>query len=643
MRKRVEKMSAATPGTRYLNHPGVIVNAPAEQDPAVRDDSERCAAAILRRRRDAMFTGAAADRYCVVDFRADVWDFTPMYPDRARQRLVLNFDVVPTPRIRRFVKFWLRYCYEESGVKPMTLYSYLRTITFILSRIVRAPGAVHDELDLITTEDVFAECTRENIVRPGEETTSGTRGLYFRICWSFWRYCNDVCRMGFPVSVKALEEWHSHYNDLANLEENRTPDIPDEYYRAILAKSLEVMRAEPGKHQFNDVRTACVLVILTQTGMRIGDALALKTGDLKEAVVERTGERTAVLEFGSSKPTRGHGQPLRFTIFASPICEEAFRRLLALREGTPTGRATDILVVPRRELRDRPYCPKGFREVTETFFMHYLQQYCLRPWPGITPHLHNNHRLRGFRTELWIPGAQQYRVHLCSYLYSKGVDIVIIEKHLAHLSEIMYGYYIRMKDDRDKLAGFGEKFIEDYVRSGYQVSEPEGAKVQAEVLKFLETKNVTVNSSYDEILAALKGAVTVRQKGVGYCVRASFTPCSQEPTGNRLLCTYGMCPNYVTLFHAADATLSVFRGHMAACRLNLAAGHRNAAAKELCDARQTAERHLLPQLRALERESAALGRDEILRRHPHLEEIVFNLSEIKREVTEALKTVIPGK
>jgi len=616
----------------------VFYNVDVEHDPELRTEEERRAQAVLARRREKDIKASGAAGAFRIDFQAPVWDFRPMYPGRPGKQLVLRFDPVATPRLRRFIKFYLRYCFERHDTRPSSLYDFLRVLIVLTSRIIKVPGAVHDDLDLITDKDIFEACVRKSAKDADADTKASTRNQYLRICYGFWSYCNEVCGMGFPVSVTALRKWSDDYGHLAELEENRIPDIPEEYCRAILSKALEVVRMEEGKCRYNDVLVASLLVILTQTAMRISDALSLKTGDLQEAVVDTTGERTAILEFGSSKPSKGHDGILRFRIFASDICVEAFRRLLELRKQSPMAETTDLLIVPQRpeEGRLEPYAPKTVRGLMDTYFLHYMSLWCLRPWPGIRSHRVPRDYASGVDPEVWIPSSHQYRVHLCSYLYRKGVSIIIIEKHLAHLSESMYGYYIRMVDNRDKLAGFAEKFIEDYVRRGYTVSEPYGAKVQEAVLKFLKEKNVTVKSSSDEILQALKGTVTVRQKGVGYCVRASFTPCNEELDGNRLLCTFGMCPNYVTLFHAADATLSVFRDHMSAYRLNLASKHVNAAAKELAEAKEVARRHLLPQLRELEKECRRLGRSEILRLHPHLKDVVNGLPEVKREVAGAM-------
>jgi len=621
-----------------INPQGVFFNVPVEKDPQLRTEEERHAQAVLGRRLEAMTTSETDAPRCRIDFQSDVWDFRPMYPGRPGKMLVLRFGNLATPRLKRFVKFYLRFCYEVRGTRPSTLYAFLRLLGIITSRIVKAPDAVHDDLDMITTEDLFEACTRKSAVDGELDTKAATRNYYFRISYGFWLYCIETCKMDFPVSLEALKAWSDDYGRLAMLEESRIPDIPEEYYQAILSKCLEVVRSGKGEYRYNDVLVAAVIVILTQTGMRISDALSLKTSDLRDVVVESTGEKTAILQFGSSKPTKGHGDILRFDVFASDICAEAFRRLLELRKESPMAGTSDLLVVPRfpRKGRTEPYNPTDVRSFMQLFFLRNLPLYCRRPWPGLKKQMLAFEYASGERPDLWIPGTHQYRVHLCSYLYRKGVSIIIIEKHLAHLSESMYGYYIRLADNRDKLAGFAEKFIEDYVRRGYDVVESEGAKVQEAVLRFLKEKNVSVKASSDDILNALKGQVTVRQKGLGYCVRASFTPCNDEPVGNRLLCTFGMCPNYVTLFHAADATLSIFRDHMSAYRLNLAAGHWNAAAKELSDAKQVAERHLIPQLHALEKEYDALGWDEILRRHPHLKDVVYNLSEIKREVASAM-------
>ena len=610
----------------------IFYNVPVERDPQLHDDVERKAQALLSQRREAMAQEGDA-LPAMVDFQAEIWDFRPLYPGRPGKNLKVSFANLPTPRIRRFVKFFLRYAYSHYGTKATSLFDYEAILGIVTRRIVKAASGVHDELDLMITEDIIDACVREGV-------KDATQGNYLRACYLFWRYCIEVCDMDFPVSLKTLKTMSDEYTRLAKLSEDRTPDIPEEYYHAILSKSVEVMRAEEGKVRYNEVLAACVLVIFTQTGMRVGDLLSLRVDDLREAEVESTGEKTAVLEFGSSKPTKGHGDALRFTIYASPLCEEAFKRLLKLRKKSPMA-GTPILVVPvvADKGRMEPYSSSAMRGLFDSFFVRHLPTLCRRPWPGIRSRKRENCAPEE-KEDLWIPSTHQYRVHLCSYLYRKGVSIIIIEKHLAHLSESMYGYYIRMADDRDKLAGFAEKFIADYVRNDYRVSEPYGQKVQEAVLRFLGEKKVSVKASTEEILQALKGQVTVRQKGVGYCVKASFTPCSDEPNGNRLLCTFGMCPNYVTLFHAADATLAVFRGHVAASDLNLASGHYNAAAKELAEAREVAERHLSPQLRELERTFNAIGWDKMLERYPHLEDVVYNLSEIKLEVAEVMKRTI---
>lgn len=65
---------------------------------------------------------------------------------------------------------------------------------------------------------------------------------------------------------------------------------------------------------------------------------------------------------------------------------------------------------------------------------------------------------------LTYPSTKQFRVHVRSEFYKKGVCLKYIQKFMGHLKEEMQGYYIRMtKKDPQESLDFTLKTLESIV------------------------------------------------------------------------------------------------------------------------------------------------------------------------------------
>ena len=233
---------------------------------------------------------------------------------------------------------------------------------------------------------------------------------------------------------------------------------------------------------------------------------------------------------------------------------------------------------------------------------------------------------------VYVPVGGQFRVRLCTYLYEHGVKLSYIEQHLAHLSEMMYGYYARPKDTRQENAENAEQFIKNIVLDEMKPIGLHSDELSANLLSFIERKKLNVHTDLKAIMASLDDEVAIRAKTGGFCFRSSLLPCPEDPHTNKLLCAYNRCPNVYSFFYMVDITYSRFTACKDAYYANLQRGLKNAAHKELISAQDIINRTLSPQIFQLEKELDKHGKETILAKYPQLTDVVNNIETIKQEM-----------
>ncbi len=274
-----------------------------------------------------------------------------------------------------------------------------------------------------------------------------------------------------------------------------------------------------------------------------------------------------------------------------------------------------------------------FRKEFKRFLHKNLPKEAYKDWPGIVK---TSFSVGSGRTKqhflISAPDTRQFRVHLCTALYNKGIPLVYIQKYMGHLSEYMLGYYVRPKDTYQENIAYSEKVIREIAGDDLTPIGLMGSELRENIKLFISERNLNVKTDIAQILEAFGNKLVIRGKTGGVCIKTSLMPCAKDAWTNEVLCAYNLCPNLFHFYYMADLSYIDFKTMQSTYEENLSAGHTKAAQKELKKIKDLLCRKLTPELDELDREITLKGRDHILIRNPSLSTIIDNESYIRKEI-----------
>ncbi len=560
-----------------------------------------------------------------IDFKSDVWDFNPYYFGVTDPCLVINYIGFDEEE-KIYTKFYTLF--SIMGKKKVST-THLRVCdikTVLTSIKLKKP---HSTLRTITTNDI---CD----VIGGSSCSQTTIHNRYESVFQFYSFIQNNYHIEYPVNLSIIKKKGIEAKGLSKTLSEKLPNIPPDYFRAIVKKSSEVMRDDNA--DYNHRITAAEIVILSQTGFRIADCLALTTDRLKEITLKDSNLTVNFIHYSSRKPSKPHDKLLEFDIVSNSLCTEAFKMLCKLRKKHPACKKTDFLYLPfyRNEENSKKQLPVprhffGYR--MKEFFMKYLPEECMREWEGIAPCVPPGNPNSRKIKEIYVPDTRQFRVAVCTEFYNRGVPLVYIQRYMGHLSEYMLGYYVRPTDHSYENAKFSEKIINSIVKDDETPIGFMGEELKNRMKAFLESGNVHVEDGISGILEALGDNVIIRAKEGGNCacIRTSFMPCAFDARSNEALCAYGECRNIYLFYFYADITYNDFMNAVMTYQHNDSIGKRLESQKELMKIKSIVNRRLLPELDELEKAIKQKGVEKIITQYPTMAAIIPQIEIIRKE------------
>ena len=563
-----------------------------------------------------------------VDYNSDTWDFNRTHEVPTNNpHAIFQLGNVPE-ELKDYVRFFIIHKLEKPK-KLSTINTRLHNALSIICSIIQKTP--HKTIGVIDIDDIVEE------VQSRDVSASHIHNMYESL-YQFYYFLEENCHRSLPVKLQTLKRLgiEAKRQSMITQDEDKLPDIPKEYFNKIFTVCLAVMRDKNKPNR--DRAVAAAIIILSQLGVRLGDLLRLAADSLFSQEVE--GHIMYYINYSVEKLSKPHAPQARFDIYASELCVEAFNILLEMRKYCPQSGQFNYLimlpVVPNNPKKiTYPMLNTTFNNVYKHFCVKYLPLECRYEWKGISPSsvmVYDKEKKKMVKETIYVPESGQFRVRLCTYLYEHGVKLSFIEQHLAHLSEMMFGYYARPKDTRQENAENAERFIKNIILDGMTPIGLHSEELSANLRSFIERKKLNVHTDMKEIMDSLDNEVAIRAKTGGFCYRSSLLPCPEDPHTNKLLCAYNRCPNVYSFFYMADITYSRFTACKDAYYANLQRGLKNAARKELISAQDIINRTLYPQVFQLEKELNKHGREDILAKYPQLADIVNNIETIKQEM-----------
>jgi hypothetical protein len=568
-----------------------------------------------------------------ISFDDDVWDFNPYFNDVQAKEHKFIFTGL-SKELADYCKFFVLHKISGKTKISTTYVRYTHFVSVVQNIFERTS---HKNIHVVTTEDIRNEIKRRNT------SPSTTHNLYQGV-YQVYYFLMKNYRLQLPVDLAVLDDENVKAKRLDKQIDSKLPDIPEAYFNVILNTSLTVMRDKTA--EYNMRMTAAGLVFLSQTGLRLGDFLALTTDRLFKKTLAKSGNETHYVHFTERKPSKPHQPLLEFDIFSNVLATEAFNTMKVLRKQSALSKGNTILFVLQpigRETAQNliPHDKRHFRAAYKKFMLHYLTTEATTEWEGITPAIHHSNpygeaRGTSSATTIYIPDTRQYRVHLCTTLYNRGVPLVYIQKYMGHLSDYMMGYYVRPKDTYQENIQYSEKVIREIAEDDTTPlgGNMLGQELKENIQKFIADNGFNVHTDIEAIVKALGDKVIIRGKTGGVCIKTSLMPCSKDARTNEMMCAYNLCPNLFHFYYMVDISYMNFQTLQETYKAMLAGGKAKAAQKELAKLRDIISRRLLPELDELDKEIGAKGFDVILDKHPSLIEIMENREEIRKEIEE---------
>ena len=557
-----------------------------------------------------------------ISFSDDIWDFNPYFEDSNTKSHRFCFDIAP-PEIRDYLKFFVLH--KAMGkTKLSTAYVRMTNAVSIINHVITDTS--HNSLGLITTEDLCHEIQRRN-------TSPSTAHNNYEAVYQFFYFLINNYRLDLPVDVEELKRLGVAAKESSKEEDTKLPDIPEEYFNAILEKAVSLMR-DPSR-PYNERATAGIIVMLSQLGLRIGDLMSLTTDRLFARKLPQSGQTAYYIHYKSHKPSKPHDQMLEFDIFSNSLCTEAFETLKTIRQSCRFSNEPYLYVLDPVYRSKNIYPLPNHRFNRE--FKHFLYNNLLKEasvaWEGIEMRILNigSGRTKQ-RLRLSVPDTRQFRVHLCTALYNKGIPLVYIQKYMGHLSEYMLGYYVRPRDTCQENIAYSEKVIMDIAGDDLTPIGLMGSDLRENIKLFISERKLDVRTDIHEIMKALDNKLVIRGKTGGVCIKTSLMPCAKDARTNEIMCAYNLCPNLFHFYYMADISYLDFKALQATYEENLSAGHTKAAQKELQKIKDLLRRKLIPELDELSREIGLKGKDHIIIRNPSLSVVIDNIAGIREEI-----------
>lgn len=578
-----------------------------------------------------------------ISYLDDHWDFRPYYHHKNRHTLSIHFDKVVPTELKELAKMFVVHRILENDT-PETPHGRLRVVKRMLKTISETKGK--ESILLVTFEDL-KEAINKNKIK------IQTLRYYWESISIFWAFLKEDCKMELPVDMNKLRAETSRIRDRAKekVEENRLPDIPLPLMNAIVNAATKVMRGV--EYSYPERAFACLLLIITQLGLRLGDALNLRINQLKTISLINVPVQASFIHYTTGKPSRGRGPLLEYNMYATDLCKEAYETLTILRRQHPDADKVDYLYLPYNRLKHRgherlvpvsryPANNQKFNDEYGRFIAKNLYKECSIAWEGISPCklgcFKGRKMYEGDVDKLfYFPDTRQYRVRVCTALYEKGVPLSYIKKFMGHLTEEMLGYYCRPKDSYKENLEYSRKVLQSIVGEDSTPIGANGEHLKTKLKEFVASNQYNVYSDIDEIISKLGNKLVIRAKTGGVCIKTSMIPCADDVSTNKLLCAFNLCPNVYQFYWMADVSYLDFKTAEAAYSQTLNNGFVIEASKQKAIAKSIVTRRLLPELAALRDSICRMGSKTVIERYPSLIEIIGNLDNIQKEVELWLK------
>lgn len=568
-----------------------------------------------------------------------VWDFSQYTSlNISKRKLKFNFGLTPSS-FQDDVKNYVLIKILANNSKVQSIHRYVSTLNKFF-KTMEGNGYYHiEDISIVAIRTFLSQ--QENVsINELRQCKTVLKDFYTLYSINF----KDL----MTTELSTLLELGDYRAFKAIKEQNKTPDIPQEYFNKFLSSIITII--DDDKAPLTIRTTACVYLIMSQTGLRISEALSLEINKL-DTIKLSTGEEANYLTCKVWKPQKGNNTYLTVKIYINELAKKGYTTLLTLHKDKRTELDLPYLYMggPNiKKLSQFPVSTDAFSRLQKKFYV-YLNSFFPTinvpdtTYPELTRSKVNNLSEYPDAKTLTYPSNHQFRVHACTELYKQGIPLKYIQKFMAHLSSDMEGYYVRpTKKSPQEDMNFSLTTLEKIVTGEIKPLGGDSG-LSAKIQEFIEANNYNVKTDLKEICNELAQKIPIRQKTGGVCIKSSMLrECSKDAKTNEFYCAYGVCPNIFHFYYMADVSYRQTKELAETITINQERGLLKQVQKELNMLNTILHSKLLPELDELKAVISEKGTLAILKEYPDLKDIIENLEQIDEEVI-TWKSMIASK
>lgn len=428
----------------------------------------------------------------------------------------------------------------------------------------------------------------------------------------------------------------------------RRKSIPDDFYNKLLSRLIQIMHDE-NESDYNR-GLAAMLVIDSQTGLRASELSLLEADTVEEIDIE--GETAKMIHYKIVKTARGCTGTIDEITYINDISYEAYKVALKVFSENRLKRNSTYLCCP-----DRAALP-----LETSIYIKFLKRVCVKYHEEIgttnaelkgilSGEITKEVAVRTYDSQYWgfkellssfsdeqvfyYPLVHQFRNTVVVGLLRRGIKLEFVRRYMGHLSEEMTAAYAESYDtDMQENLAVSESTLSTIISGEAKLLGPSASRLMAGINAWIDSHQLNVATDMDEIIEGLEKLVPIRAKRGGVCIKGSklTNACSVDAQTDEFMCAVGLCSNICHFYFNADESYADYKEAMATYTFNKENGFTRQAEKEYTKATHILRNRLGPEIVELVKEINQIGTQEVLKRHPNLEDVLNNIEEIKEAV-----------
>lgn len=474
------------------------------------------------------------------------WNLSNMYPIVSKlAEYIFDFDKIDKTNII-ILKYFVLNCLMYKNNKPSTIkdkFIYLRSfIIYFQEKNLDMKSVTEYELE------EFVEFEKEKKIR---RKTFTDRMSWIIHLFSIVLLLGYITDDHFSEIRNTIMEFIKEANKIKTTSKKiGHKSIPQNLYRKLILLCREIIYDK--KYCNKDKMVASMIIILSDTGMRIDDYRRLKINAIENIKVNDKSYKYLV--FGCSKTADVYEGEEIVKCIISEHTENAYNTILKITEKNRRISGSNFLILNRES---KPfYDASSFGSQLIRFIIKYdnylncidttdveiINNLGVKSVEEIKKSRIKSKSLLNLlnkksQQNIYYITPHQFRVTLCNRLYKKGVHIHWIKRHMNHLHEEITNSYLRseiVKDKESNVLLVIEKIkrytneIEKDDEIGNSLREDlnnNNIKKRYERIKeFLELGEVKVEKSLEEIISnSSEFNNSIIEVELGYCIRNEFS------------------------------------------------------------------------------------------------------------------------